>query len=330
MATFDQLSAKQRAVIELVLKRGQSYEQLGEMLDMPTARVKELARSALMTLSPLSAARADEDWRGEIADYLLGQQSGKESTATRAHLRRSEEGRAWSRSLLDSLEQLYDPAAVPTIPAGDGRAAKRSPEGKSGPQAPPAEESVPPAAGLSPEAQAIVLRRRIAGAAALGVVVLVGILFWPVGVLTGDDHSKASARDDQQAATPRVIGQLVLKPLGDEQGAGVAAIAERGKKRSLIVQAKLPPTKLREAYEVWLYNSNTSARSLGAQITDRQGTFEAGTELARDFARFKFIDVSREKVDTNKGHSGQSVLRGRIADFAAPAPTQQPGTQTQP
>src|SRR3954469_8827551 len=102
MATFDQLSAEQRAIIELVLKRGQSYEQLGDALGMSTARVKELAQSALVTLAPVSAAQVDEDWRGQIADYLLRQQSGAESTATREHLRRSEAGRAWSRSLLDA------------------------------------------------------------------------------------------------------------------------------------------------------------------------------------------------------------------------------------
>ena len=97
MATFDQLSAEQRAIIELVLKQGKTYEGLGELLGMPPARVKELARESLVTLAPLSAAAVDEEWRGQIADYLLQQQSGAESTATRGHLRRSEGARAWSR-----------------------------------------------------------------------------------------------------------------------------------------------------------------------------------------------------------------------------------------
>ena len=52
MATFDQLSAEQRAIIELVLKQGQSYDELGDMLGMPTSRVRELARDALVRLSP--------------------------------------------------------------------------------------------------------------------------------------------------------------------------------------------------------------------------------------------------------------------------------------
>lgn len=324
MATFDQLSAEQRAIIELVLKRGQSYGQLGDTLGMPTERVKELARSALLTLSPVSAAQVEEDWRGQIADYLLGQQSGPESAVTRGHLRRSEAGRAWSRSLLDSLDQLYDPATVPTIPAGNG--SPQSPTGKEKAAPERASSLDDGAAALSPEARAIVRRRRIAGAAALAVVALVAILLWPIGVLTGDDDDKSGARADQRAA-PRVIGQLVLKPVKGAEGAAVAAIAQRGKRRTLIVQARVKPNKTGQAYEVWLYNSDSDARSLGAQVTDRQGTYQGAAELPRDFARFKFIDVSREKVDDASGHSGRSVLRGRIADFAAPPPVTQ---QTQP
>ena len=72
MATFDQLPAEQRAILELVLQRHQSYDDLASMLGMPTPRVRQLAREALAELSPRSAARVDMDWRGQVADYLLG------------------------------------------------------------------------------------------------------------------------------------------------------------------------------------------------------------------------------------------------------------------
>src|SRR3954449_12517998 len=103
MATFDKLSAEQRAIIELVLQRGKSYAELSDLLAMPETRVRELARDALVSLSPISARGVEEDWRGQLADYVLGQQTGPESTATRGHLRRSEAARTWARSLLDSL-----------------------------------------------------------------------------------------------------------------------------------------------------------------------------------------------------------------------------------
>ncbi|MBX5470772.1 MAG: hypothetical protein IRZ21_12865, partial [Thermoleophilaceae bacterium] len=127
MATFDRLPAEQRAIIELVLRRGQTYEELSALLDMPAARVRELAREALAELAPHSASGVDPDWRGQIADYVLGQQSGPESTATRGHLRRSEPARTWAISLLDSLADLY-PNGAPEIPAPDpgARAGRRA------------------------------------------------------------------------------------------------------------------------------------------------------------------------------------------------------------
>ena len=124
MATFDQLSEEQRAIIELVLQRGKSYEELAEMLGMPEARVRELAREALVELAPLSGRGVEEDWRGQLADYVLGQQTGPEATATRGHLRRSEAARTWARSLLDSLEQLYENGSMPAIPEGERGAAR--------------------------------------------------------------------------------------------------------------------------------------------------------------------------------------------------------------
>jgi hypothetical protein len=329
MATFDQLSPEQRAIIELILKQGQTYAELGDTLDMSPKRVRTLASKALLKLSPVSGAGVEEGQRGQITDYLLLQSSEGESAVAKRHLRRSETARAWARSILDSLEQFYDPDDLPAIPEGGSGAADTSK-----PKAAKAEESSEEPAGaraLSAEAKQIVKRRRIAGVISFAVVALLMILLWPVGVLTGgDDGDKADAQDEARAA-PRVIGQLVLKPVQRAQGAGVAAIAERGKERSLVVQARVVPNKNRQAYEVWLYNSNRDAKSLGAQVTDRQGTYQGAARLPKDFARYKFIDISRENVDENARHSGQSILRGRIADFAAPPPTPQgQGTTTQP
>src|SRR5918999_5576726 len=57
MATLDQLSAEQRAIIELILQQSQSYDQLADSLGMPESRVRELARDALVRLAPLTARR---------------------------------------------------------------------------------------------------------------------------------------------------------------------------------------------------------------------------------------------------------------------------------
>lgn len=340
MATYDQLSAEQRAIIELLLKQGKSYEELAELLGLPAGRVKELARQSLVTLSPLSAAAVEEEWRGQIADYLLQQQSGPESTATRGHLRRSEGARSWSRSVLDSLEQLYDPANLPTIPGGDGVAPPASgPSWRAElrqklPSRPaPAAEPGEPKKELSPAAKAVVRRRRLAAGAGLGLAALLAILVWPVGLVAGgDDGGDDDDKDEpRQARRPRaqVVGQLPLQPVENARGSGGAFVAARGKTRQLIVRARLPATRKGQAYEVWLYNSDSDAQSLGAQITNREGLLEGLTTLPRNVDRYRFIDISREKVDRNARHSGISVLRGRL-DQIQPIPAGAQGGQATP
>src|SRR5436309_1278767 len=116
MATLDQLPPEQRAIVELVVQRGRSYETLAEVLQVPQARVRELARDALTELSPRTAARVDMDRRRQVADYLMRQQTADEERATRDYLKQSEPARAWALSLLDSLDPLYANGAAPSVP----------------------------------------------------------------------------------------------------------------------------------------------------------------------------------------------------------------------
>ena len=184
MATLDQLPAEQRAIVELVLQQGKTYDELAEMLGMPVARVRELARGSLIELAPVSVRAVEDDWRGQLADYVLGQQSGPEAAATKGHLRRSEAARSWTRSLLDSLEGLYPNGSMPAIPEGErGRRAAAA---------------KPP--GLAAPADADVKRRRLlAAAGALGALILLAVLVWPVGVLTGGDEDPEPAADQAAA-----------------------------------------------------------------------------------------------------------------------------------
>ena len=334
MATFDQLSAEQRAIIELVLKQGQSYDQLSDMLGLSTTRVRDLARQALVRLSPVSAAAVGDEWQGQLADYLLNQQSGPEVTATRGHLRRSEAARGWARSVLDSLEQFYGEKDIPTIPEGDGRPERKRRE----PREPREPRERRPRRELSPEAQAAVKRRRLVGLGAVAALLLALVVFvWPVGVLTGDDDSEAASSGggaDTQGAgqgQARLVGQLPLRPVealeGDANATGQAGIVANGDVLQLVVQARLPQNERNEAYEVWLYNTDEDALSVGAQVADRQGVFTGAKELPDGYEKYKFIDISREPVTGPKEHSGDSVLRGSFDEFteAEPEGTAPPG-----
>ncbi len=294
MATFDQLSAEQRAIVELVLQRGKDYDELSDMLGMPETRVRELARDALVDLAPMSAKRVEEDWRGQLADYVLGQQTGPEATATRGHLRRSEPARTWARSLLDSLEGLYDNGSMPAIPEGERPARVRREPGTGG--------------GL---AAADILRRRrgvAAAGAGLLVAILVAVLLWPIGLLTGGDDNNGGS--DQAATTAAA---------GSGTPAGAAVVLGQGTQRAVQVQATgLVPSTQQFAYQFWLYDSQGNAKSLGAQVTDKNGTLQAVGTLPAGFEKYRYFDLSREPISGPKGHSGQSVLRGRMPPLAQP------------
>ncbi len=309
MATFDQLSPEQRAIVELVLRQGKTYAELAEMLNLPEGRVRELARDALVELAPVSVRGVEEDWRGQLADYVLGQQSGPEATATKGHLRRSEAARSWARSLLDSLEQFYENGSVPAIPEGErGRAAKRTTA------AAPAERAPSARSPLAAAGDPVMRRRLLAGAGAL-LLVLLAVLIWPVGVLTGDDDdgggSASSASNgnggDQAAETP--AGEAPV----NTQVRGQAIIAEQaGKPLVVLTAVGLEPTTENTAYQVWLYNSEGDRTNLGVGATDAQGNLGVSQALPAGYKRFKFIDVTTATVQGQQASPGTSVMRGTL------------------
>jgi hypothetical protein len=129
-----------------------------------------------------------------------------------------------------------------------------------------------------------------------------------------------------------VVGGVVLQPVEGAEGAasgqpaGAAAFVERGGRVQLVVQgSNLEPTKNRQAYEVWFYNSRRDAVSVGAQVTNREGDYQAATapgRLPRNFQNYRYIDMSLEPVDDDEGHSGDSVLRGSLKSATTGGPGQ--------
>src|SRR3954470_11497105 len=350
MATFDQLNAEQRAVIELVLSSGRSYDSLADMLDATPSRVRELAREALTDLSPETAARVDPEWRGQLADYVLGQQSGPESTATKSHLRRSEAARIWTYSLLDSLDHLYANGVKPSVPTGEDGAApapRRERERKrerERDRVRPAREEKPErerkplrrsaaaaeTGELSDEARSVVRRRRIVGGA-IGVAVIAGIVALILALTGGggNDNKKSSSA---KAANQRVsvVGELILNGQNGTKGKGIAVIARRGGQLQLIVQAALPASKQGEAYVVWLFNTPKDAVSVGAQVADQSGRFQGAGALPANYKRYKNIDVTKQKVTSNATtYGGTLVLRGALSSLVTPQQAQQAQQQQQ-
>ncbi len=112
---FDRLAPDQRAAVELVLRQGRSYGELSDLLGMPEETIRTRARSGLAALAPDLPAPARS---GEIADWLLGQQSQAHAERTRALLLTEPAAHRWAAQVAAPLRQIPGGEAVPPLPTG--------------------------------------------------------------------------------------------------------------------------------------------------------------------------------------------------------------------
>ena len=263
----------------------------------------------------------------------------------------------WLGSVVDSLEQLYDENNLPDLPEPDGerprardrrglREAERAGRARSGRTADKPKDGDAKAKSpdpLSASAREAIQRRRFiigGGAFAVVIVIVVIVALSSGGGSDNKDKTTSSAADTTQTSTTasnaKLIGQLALKPVDpkDKTDVGIAQFASDGKNIQIGVQAKLPKSKAKHAYEVWLYNSQADAVSLGAQQVGANGTFSGANTLPAGYEKYKYIDISDEPINSDKKHSGNSILRGALADIVTPQEQQQAqggsGTNTGP
>ncbi len=121
MTQLDQLPADHRAVLSLLLRQGKSYREVAGLLHIDESTVAERAQAALEGLGPRGVTGLSEGRRGELGDYLLGQQSASDRSSTREFLQGSASGRAWARVVSSELSPLAA-NGMPELPAERGNA----------------------------------------------------------------------------------------------------------------------------------------------------------------------------------------------------------------
>src|SRR3954447_877137 len=322
MSRFDSLPADQKAVLQLVLKQGKSYEDIASMLRMEPSAVRERARDALDALGPEQAPGLTEQRQDEIADYLLGQQGGDEADDTHYFLEGSGAGRAWARVVGDELEQVA-PGAVPEIPEEGTHEAEPEP---AAPVAADDDDLAPAGAAAAPAAAAPARERagKRSSSRLGGVIFLVGVAALLALVLVialgGDDNndsgsaafsSSTPARTLTNTNTTKVEAQINLRPAVEGSKAlGVANVVSQGGQRAIaLIGQSLPPSP---RYAVWLYNSQNDNQFLGfAPPVKKAGRLQGLAPVPDDFSRYKEIIITREQVDRPQ-KPGLIVLRGSL------------------
>jgi hypothetical protein len=114
---------------------------------------------------------------------------------------------------------------------------------------------------------------------------------------------------------PVVVSSAALEPLsGTGSGRGTADVTERDGTRRLELRISGVPTPADGFLEAWLLDADGGLVSLGTLAGNATG---AATTVALpadlDLGRFDVVDVSREPLDGNPGHSSDSLLRGTLA-----------------
>lgn len=168
MSSLQTLPPDQRAVLQLLLQKDRSYDEIAQLLRLDAQTIRGRAHAAVASLAPDTPGLSDEQ-RGELTDFLLGEQSASSRAATRAFLEGSPAARTWSRGAADELRPLggdrlpeipAEPAGAPAAPAPEPSAPEPEPElppvaaAPAGAVTGPAEEQRDEAPALPPEATA--------------------------------------------------------------------------------------------------------------------------------------------------------------------------------
>jgi hypothetical protein len=143
MSSLDSLPGDQRAVLQLVLGRGRSYDEIARLLSINPVAVRERALTAFDALGPQTKVSAPH--RAMITDYLLGQLPEGDLDEVRDLLAESPGERAWARVISSELTSVAG-HPLPEIPIESSSARAAS-------QAPPPVAVAPPSSDSEPDEQ---------------------------------------------------------------------------------------------------------------------------------------------------------------------------------
>jgi hypothetical protein len=338
------ISDDQRAMLQLLLQRGQSYSDIGSLLGLEDDQVRERARTALTEIGG-----EDPDRDVSLTDYLLGQADPIGRADAARHLQSDADARELAERLQTQLRVLAPGAEFPELPGADSRPAKQrqepapakpAPAPASGSKQEPAVESTSrsPLSGLATTLSKR-QRRVIAGLLGGGLVIVV-IVLAVAGVFSGGGGgndtttSSSSGNSGSQQASNNASGltRALLTAQNGGKAQGVAVFAQVRNTPVLQINVTgLTPTKAGQRYVIWLYGGPSRAFPLVRQPVGKNGQMRGAapvpTQLIQALGQglFKSVDVSlstdaeitaalqqARKTQQLPRYAGTSVVRGTI------------------
>jgi hypothetical protein len=340
MGSLDTLSPDQRAVLDLVLQRGRSYDDIARLLAIDRAAVRARALAAFDELGPDTGIAPES--RALITDYLLGQLPERVAEQTRERLASSPYERAWARVLASELAPMAA-KPLPEIPDGT-RAAAAAQASAATPEATPARSA--PADEPDGRSRASKPRERgprraprmsdrpssrLGGAImlAVGVLIVVAVVVVLLNVIGGSSSKHTTSTVAASGTTPgattstsptsttgsnaKVVAQTNLNPPAGSTSAakGVAFVVKEGSAYGIVIEGAHVPPNSHNAYAAWLYNSPTDAYRLGFvnPLVGKSGQLQVGSPLPANAGHFKQLLLTLE-TQNNPKSPGTVVLEG--------------------
>lgn len=346
MASIDTLPPDQRAVLDLVLRRGRSYDDIARLLAIDRAAVRARALAAFDELGPDTGLAPEA--RSLITDYLLGQLPAKVAEQTRERLATSPYERAWARVLASELAPIAS-EPLPEIP--DGTARSKAPANEAPPAADESRPATTPRRIPRPTDRP---SSRLGGAIFLlvGAIVVVVVVVVLVVVLSSGSSNKptsgtTAAADGTtapaatgastgttgttgtgttgasttgttsgttSATSAKVVAQINMNPpSGTGNAKGVSVVVKAGSAYGIIVEAQGLAPNSHNAYAVWLSNSPTDSARVGFVNTPvgKNGKLQTEGALPTNAAHYKNLLLTLETSATPKV-PGQVILQGAL------------------
>lgn len=311
MPGIDDLPPDRKAVLQLLLKQGKSYDDLAGLLRIEPATVRDRARDALTRLGPADGAGLDRSGQDEVADYLLGQQSASERATTRRFLEGSAEGRAWARVVSGELRPLAGDA-LPDIPAERAEVAEAF-----------------DALEARKEARVRQQRSSRLGGVLLLAAVGIAVAFIIVFVVSGSSNDNGTTATSSNASTtsstattstaagqPQVLGQVNMNPPSGSSSNAIAAVTllRQGQENDILFQGQnIPANGKADVYALWAVGQGGAARLGFTPRVKANGRlrFPGALPSTVDLSKYQLLELTRETT-ANPSRPGTVIISGKL------------------
>lgn len=324
-------------MLQLLLERGQSYDDIASLLGGSASEARQRARTALTELGG-----RDPDSDVGLTDYLLGQADPIGRADAVRHLQSDAAALALAEELVAKLRLIAPQASLPELPSPRRRRRPAAPVVGAGEAAGVAAPGPEPKARRNPLADLSPKQARLfAGIGASALILLFAVLAI-AGVFEGSEEQATETTASETAdgdVVSEEITTVTLRPSNGSEASGEArfGIANETQPFMELRLAGLEAAPEDQSYVVWFLTSADRGYPLAPLVGVQAGeTFnerftipQAALPVA---VRTRFVDVAlidNEELageiqkalrgeDVLLEYPGESILRGRVPRLEQP------------